>query len=167
MNNFFIKILSSVALIFSVSATANAGNKFNFTDDAKGEIGIWAQSWYQYVEKGNNGVGLHDFMLRRLYLNFKGEATTVIGFFLHVTADRIGQEGQDIPSLGLGSGLAFRDAWISFNFIEAFKVQFGRMYIPLTRNYGTTSAKSMLTTDLAFLQGGIRKKRVPAGAIIL
>jgi len=156
MNGYFIKLLTGIALICSVSAAADAGYKFNFTDDAKGEIGIWAQSWYQYMEKGKNGGDLHDFMVRRIYLNFKGEATPVIGFFLHIAADRLGQEGLDIPSMGLGSGLAFRDAWISFNLNEAFKVQFGRMYIPLTRNYGTTSAKSMLTTELAFLQGGIR-----------
>jgi len=32
----------------------------------------------------------------------------------------------------------------------------GRMYVPLTRNYGTTSTKCMLTADLPFLQGGSR-----------
>ena len=165
MNNLFIKILSGFALIFSVSATANAGYTLNFTDDAKGEIGIWAQSWYQYREKGKNDERLHDFMVRRLYLNFKGEASPIVGFFLHVAADRIGQEGLDTPSLALGSGLAFRDAWISFNFSEAFKVQFGRMYIPLTRNYGTTSTKSLLTTDLAFLQGGVRGSIFYAGKV--
>jgi hypothetical protein len=30
------------------------------------------------------------------------------------------------------------------------------MYVPLTRNYGTTSTKAMLTLDLPFLQGGSR-----------
>jgi hypothetical protein len=30
------------------------------------------------------------------------------------------------------------------------------MYVPLTRNYGTTSTKAMLTADLPFLQGGSR-----------
>lgn len=30
------------------------------------------------------------------------------------------------------------------------------MYVPLTRNYGTTSTKALLTTDLSFMQGGIR-----------
>ena len=30
------------------------------------------------------------------------------------------------------------------------------MYVPLTRNYGTTSTKALLTADLPFLQGGSR-----------
>jgi hypothetical protein len=32
----------------------------------------------------------------------------------------------------------------------------GRMYVPITRAYGTTSTKAMLTLDLPFLQGGSR-----------
>jgi hypothetical protein len=30
------------------------------------------------------------------------------------------------------------------------------MYVPLTRSFGTTSTKALLTTDLPFLQGGVR-----------
>ena len=30
------------------------------------------------------------------------------------------------------------------------------MYVPFTRNYGTTSTKALLTTDLSFMQGGNR-----------
>jgi hypothetical protein len=58
--------------------------------------------------------------------------------------------------VGLGSGVAWRDLWITLNLHEAFKIQVGRMYVPLTRNYGTTSTKAMLTMDLPFLQGGSR-----------
>ncbi len=35
-------------------------------------------------------------------------------------------------------------------------IQIGRMYIPFTRNYGTTSTKALLTTELDWGQGGIR-----------
>jgi len=62
----------------------------------------------------------------------------------------------DKPGIGLGSGVAWRDLWITLNLDEAFKIQMGRMYVPLTRNYGTTSTKAMLTMDLPFLQGGSR-----------
>ncbi|MBW1670988.1 MAG: porin [Deltaproteobacteria bacterium] len=123
----------------------------------KGEIGCWTQVWYQYVEHGKkDGGDLNDFMARRFYLYLKGDITPYFSFFTHIAADRVGQEGLDRPSLGLGSGIAFRDLWITFKLNEAFKIQMGRMYVPLTRNYGTTSTKAMLTTDLPFLQGGVR-----------
>jgi hypothetical protein len=40
--------------------------------------------------------------------------------------------------------------------VDMLNVQVGRMYIPFTRNYGTTSTKALLTTDLDWTQGGIR-----------
>ena len=139
------------------------GFKFEYGEQTKGEIGIWAQTWYQYVEDGKDSnadglsdKGLNDFMIRRAYLYLKGEATPYISFFTHIAADRIGQDGLDNPSLGLGSGVAFRDLWATFKLHEAFKIQAGRMYVPLTRNYGTTSTKALLTTDLDWAQGGIR-----------
>ncbi|MCD6198446.1 MAG: porin [Deltaproteobacteria bacterium] len=123
----------------------------------KGEIGAWTQVWYQFVEDGkDDGSNLNDFMARRFYLYLKGDVTPYFSFFTHIAADRIGQDGVDRPSLGLGSGIAFRDLWITFKLNEALKIQMGRMYVPLTRNYGTTSTKCMLTTDLPFLQGGVR-----------
>ncbi|MEA1867308.1 MAG: selenite/tellurite reduction operon porin ExtI [Thermodesulfobacteriota bacterium] len=124
---------------------------------ARGEIGCWTQVWYQFVKDGkDDGGDLNDFMARRFYLYLKGDITPYFSFFTHIAADRIGQDGLDRPSLGLGSGIAFRDLWITFKLNEALKIQMGRMYVPLTRNYGTTSTKCMLTTDLPFLQGGVR-----------
>jgi hypothetical protein len=122
-----------------------------------GEIGLWTQAWYQFVEHGKkDGGDLNDFMARRFYLYLKGDITPYLSFFTHIAADRVGQEGLDSPSVGLGSGIAIRDLWITLKLHEALKVQVGRMYVPLTRNYGTTSTKCMLTTDLPFLQGGVR-----------
>ena len=58
---------------------------------------------------------------------------------------------------GLGSGLALRDGWINYKIAgDDLMVQVGRMYIPFTRNYGTTSTKSLLTADLDWGQGGLR-----------
>jgi hypothetical protein len=122
----------------------------------KVEIGFWAQLWYQYVENGKSGKGLNDFMARRAYFYVKGQPANNLSFFTHIAVDRYGQDGLDSPSLGLGSGLAFRDAWATWHLSRAFKIQVGRMYVPLTRNYGTTSTKSLLTTDLSFFQGGVR-----------
>jgi hypothetical protein len=149
--------------ILLVGSPAWGGFKFKYNEQTKGEIGIWAQTWYQYVEDGQDsngdGVGdkgLNDFMIRRVYFYLTGEATPYLSVFTHIAADRIGQDGLDNPSMGLGSGVAFRDLWITLKLDDAFKIQVGRMYVPFTRNYGTTSTKTLLTIDLDWAQGGIR-----------
>ncbi len=145
----------STSFLFLISVLSFAFWQNGVSQD-KVEIGFWAQFWYQYVENGKNGSGLNDFMARRAYFYVKGQPTNHLSFFTHIAVDRYGQDGLDNPSLGLGSGLAFRDAWATLHLSEALKIQAGRMYVPLTRNYGTTSTKTMLTTDLSFFQGGVR-----------
>ncbi|RJQ65846.1 MAG: hypothetical protein C4519_26940 [Desulfobacteraceae bacterium] len=150
-------------LFLLTGSLAYAGVKFELGDQAKGEIGFWSQVWYQYVEDGkdsnSDGVrdkGLNDFMIRRAYLSIRGEATPYLDFFTYIATDRIGQQDMDSPGLGVGSGVAFRDLWITLKPHEAFKIQAGRMYVPFTRNYGTTSTMALLTTDLDWGQGGVR-----------
>lgn len=142
-------LLLAFALNFVLPRGATAQEKIN--------IGFWTQAWYQHVEYGKGDNNLNDFMLRRAYLSVKGQPTEYLSFFTHIAVDRLGQDGLDNPSMGLGSGLAFRDLWITLKVSESFKIQAGRMYVPLTRNYGTTSTKALLTTDLSFMQGGIRE----------
>ena len=165
-------VFVSIVFACAMAGPALAGFEFQITDHAKGEIGFWTQAWYQYVEDGKDSDGdglgdraLHDFMARRAYLNIKGFVTQYVSFFTHIAADRIGQDGLDRPSVGLGSGIAFRDLWMTLHLHEAFNVQVGRMYVPLTRNYGTTSTKALLTTDLPFLQGGVRGNIFYAGKV--
>lgn len=126
-------------------------------------VGFWGQAWYQYVnDYDRDGDGewddnLHDFMVRRTYFSVSGTVTPKIGFFVHYAGDRIGQEGLDNSGMGLGTGLALRDAWVNYKLLgNDFMVQVGRMYVPFTRNYGTTSTKSLLTTELDWGQGGLR-----------
>ncbi len=134
-----------------------AGIKAEIDETTRGEIGIWAQGWYQWVEDGRGEEDLNDFLIRRAYMYLKGDVTEYVSFFTHVASDKVGMDEMTNDSgLGLGSGVAWRDLWVTLNIDEAFKVQFGRMYVPLTRNYGTTSTKAMLTADLPFLQGGSR-----------
>ncbi len=126
-------------------------------------VGFWGQVWYQYVDNidrdkdGKWDDDLHDFMARRAYLSVSGTMTPKLSFFLHYAGDRIGQEGLDNSSLGLGSGMALRDGWVNYKVLgNDFMIQAGRMYVPFTRNYGTTSTKSLLTTELDWGQGGLR-----------
>ena len=134
------------------------GRLSDLITDHKLKIGLKTQAWYQFVEEGADGgtKDLHDFMFRRFYFSIKGEVMPNLGFFGHIAADRIGQDGLDNSGMGLGTGIAVRDAWIYYNFDEAFKMQMGRMYIPFTRCYGTESTFALLTLDLPFTQGGTR-----------
>jgi hypothetical protein len=152
-------------LVFGMLGPCWAGIKMEIDEQTRGEIGIWMQGSYQWVEKGKiNGdeyVDLNDFMIRRAYLYLKGDVTEYVSFFTHLASDKLGMETPsggtlDNSGMGLGSGVAWRDLWVTLNLNEAFKIQMGRMYVPLTRNYGTTSTKAMLTADLPFLQGGSR-----------
>lgn len=142
---FFI-LITAISLLTMTNATAQK----------KIDFGFWTQAWYQHVENRENSTTLNDFMVRRAYLSVKGQPTDYLSFFSHIAIDRLGQDGLSVPSMALGSGLTFRDIWITLDLSENFKLQAGRMYVPLTRNYGTTSTKSLLTTDLSFMQGGIR-----------
>jgi len=149
----------TMLVLLCVCGLANpswAGIKMEIDEQTKGEIGIWMQTWYQNVDSKKGNKDLNDFILRRAYLYLKGQVTDQVSFFTHVASDKVGQEGLDNSGLGLGTGIAWRDLWITLNLDEALKIQMGRMYVPLTRNYGTTSTKCMLTADLPFLQGGSR-----------
>ena len=134
----------------------------------KGDIslnaGWWGQVWYQHVsDMDTNGDGkfdddLNDFLVRRSYFYLKGTLTSELSFFLHVASDKLGMDEINNDSgKGLGSGIALRDGWINYKLSgDDLMLQAGRMYIPFTRNYGTTSTKSLLTTELDWGQGGLR-----------
>ncbi|MEJ2068186.1 MAG: porin, partial [Deltaproteobacteria bacterium] len=150
-------IITVLLLVCAMAAPAWAGIKAEIDEQTRGEIGIWMQTWYQWVEDGKGDEDLNDFLIRRAYLYLKGDVTKYVSFFTHIASDKVGMDQiKENSGLGLGSGVAWRDLWITLNLDEALKIQMGRMYVPLTRNYGTTSTKAMLTLDLPFLQGGSR-----------
>lgn len=121
------------------------------------KVGARLQGWYQAVEAGAlDGSTLNDFVLRRGYVHLTGTFPSDITLFAHVAADRVGQQGLDNPGIGLGSGLALRDAWIAWSPTPAFRLQLGRMYVPFTRTFGTESTFTLLTVDLPSSQGGTR-----------
>lgn len=131
--------------------------------DASLNVGFWGQVWYQYVgdidrdADGRWDDDLNEFMARRAYFSVDGDVTKDLSFFVHLAGDRIGQEGLDNSGQGLGTGIALRDGWVNYKLMgNDLMVQAGRMYVPLTRNYGTTSTKTLLTTDLDWGQGGVR-----------
>ncbi|MDO8539688.1 MAG: porin [Opitutaceae bacterium] len=147
--------------IFGVAALTAMGAvqaaEIKISDGAVVNVGLRVQTWAQWTDHGAaDGSDKIDFSARRLYLYFGGKVTPALGYFAHVAGDRLGQEGVDTPSLGLGSGMALRDGWVSWTFADGFKAQLGRMYVPFLRAYGTESTFTLLTMDVAqFQQGGM------------
>ena len=129
------------------------------------KAGFWGQAWYQTVSDGRdtdgNGrqeSGIYDTLIRRAYFYAGGSLGERVSFFVHVSSDRLGQDYiHNRPAFGLGANMALRDGWVTFDLWKRMiRLQIGRMYIPLTRNYGTTSTRSLLNLDLDWTQGGIR-----------
>ncbi len=151
--------------LFLSASTSSWAMKVYEKGDLTLHMGFWGQAWYQYVgdardtdHDGKQDSGLYDTLIRRAYFYAKGSLTDKLGLFVHYAGDRIDQDGlHKRPSLGLGANLVVRDWWVTVKLLDdAAKLQVGRMYIPFTRNYGTTSTKTLLTTDLDWAQGGIR-----------
>ncbi len=120
-------------------------------------FGLRLQGWYLAEQNGAaDGTTAHDFLLRRGYLSVTGKLNSKVSAFVHVAGDRIGQAGLDNAGLGLGTGVALRDAWIAWQPSPAFRLQAGRMYVPFTRAFGTESTFTLLGVDLPQTQGGGR-----------
>jgi hypothetical protein len=145
------KILAAILLACCAAATARAEDRPSLT------LGLRMQGWYVADQAGaSDGSASHDFLLRRGYLSATGKLSSSVSAFVHVAGDRIGQSGLDNPGLGLGTGIALRDAWVAWQPAAAFGVQAGRMYVPFTRAFGTESTFTQLGVDLPQSQGGGR-----------
>jgi hypothetical protein len=145
-------LLAGSALAVCVSTTPAEA-----ADGPSLDFGLRLQGWYVAEQRGAaDGGTAHDFLLRRGYLAITGKLNSTVSAFAHVSGDRIGQAGLDAPGLGLGTGLALRDAWIAWQPSAAFRVQAGRMYVPFTRAFGTESTFALLAVDLPQAQGGGR-----------
>ena len=146
-----ILLAASALGLWTVASTARAADAPSLS------FGLRLQGWYVAEEHGAaDGGTAQDFLLRRGYLSVTGKLTSSVAAFVHVSGDRIGQAGLDAPGLGLGTGLALRDAWVSWQPHAAFRVQAGRMYVPFTRAFGTESTFTLLGVDLPQTQGGGR-----------
>ena len=160
MSSFEARFAALALLGVLLSTSAGAVEVYR-KDELSLDLGFWTQGWYQRLSDDNPASGiedLDDFLLRRVYFSIRGTVNARVGFFAHIAGDRLGQEGlANNSGVGLGSGLAVRDAWINFKLLEDdLMLQMGRMYVPFTRNYGTTSTKGLLNLDLDWAQGGYR-----------
>ena len=162
IRGFYCVCVFAAAVLLSQTVSAMEVYK---NDDFKLKAGFWGQAWYQTVSDGRDTDGdgeqdsdIYDTLIRRAYFYAGADYRDIASMFIHVAGDRIDQDYMhDRPSLGLGSNLVVRDAWVNINIWKKMvRLQIGRMYVPLTRNYGTTSTKSLLALDLNWSQGGIR-----------
>ncbi len=149
-------LVSLICLGFCTSS-ALCGVKTKLDEDRYFEIGARIQGWYQSVGE-KDAKHINDFMLRRAYVYLEGQVYRGVTFYTHIAGDRLGQEGVDTPGSGLGTGLSVRDGWIAYSPFDELKIQAGRMYVPLTRAFGTESTFTLLSLDVPISQGGVRAR---------
>jgi hypothetical protein len=154
----WLRVLTTALVFISLGASgALAGMKTKLDDDRWFEVGVRLQGWYQSVDESYS-PHLNDFMFRRAYFYTEGQLAPGVTFYTHIAGDRLGQDAADTPGSGLGTGFALRDAWIAYSPFNELKIQAGRMYVPLTRAYGTESTFTLLPLDIPVIQGGVRSK---------
>jgi hypothetical protein len=153
-----LQVLFAVMVFIHISASsAICGVKTKLDEERWFELGMRLQGWYQsFGEAGSPHI--NDFMLRRAYVYAEGQVYPKVTFYAHIAGDRLGQDGVDTPGSGLGTGFSLRDGWIAYAPFNELKIQAGRMYIPLTRAFGTESTFTLLTLDVPIAQGGVRGK---------
>jgi hypothetical protein len=145
------------ALAVAAVAATLGGVAVHAEDKPALTVGLRLQGWYLAERQGApDGGTAQDFLLRRGYLSLNGKMSSTVSAFVHLAGDRIGQAGLDVPGLGLGTGVALRDAWLAWQPHPALALQAGRMYVPFTRAFGTESTFTLLTLDLPQTQGGGR-----------
>ncbi len=154
-----MKFISIILLILTLPGIVTAAVKHQISDDVSVEFSFLGQAWMQYASDLSLSSGtrdINDFIFRRAYFIIRSQIGRKANLFTIIGGDRLGQEGLNDSANGLGSGLAIREAWLAYSFHPAFQVQLGRMYIPFTRNFGTTLPLSLMTIDMNFTQGGVR-----------
>jgi hypothetical protein len=154
-----MKTFSALVIFLLLPAFSFAGIKHQVSDAVSVELSFLGQGWFQYatdIRLGSNTRDLNDFLVRRAYFVIRSQIGSKGNLFVIYGGDRLGQEGLNDSANGLGSGLAIREAWFAYNFHPSFQIQAGRMYVPFTRNFGTTLPLSLMTLDMNFMQGGVR-----------
>ena len=71
-----VKMVLVLFFVWGMLSPCQAGFKVEINEETKGEIGIWMQASYQWVEDGkidgSQFEDVNDFMLRRVYMYLKG-----------------------------------------------------------------------------------------------
>ncbi len=95
-----------------------------------------------------------DGNIRRAYFYFGGKVSPKFQYFAILAGDKMGQAPLDKPAVGLGTGLAIRDAWVTLALKPELKIQLGRMYVPFFRGFGSQAAFAIQPLDLSDMQVG-------------
>ncbi|MBW2090486.1 MAG: hypothetical protein JRI37_16195 [Deltaproteobacteria bacterium] len=106
-----VKMVMVLFFVCGILGPCWAGFKMEINEQTRGEIGIWMQTSYQWVEDGKiNGdqyEDVNDFMIRRAYLYLKGDVTKHVSFFTHIASDKVGMEkptGGSLDNSGMADG---------------------------------------------------------------
>jgi len=133
---------------FSPKATA-AGVKLSVDQDTYVKVGYRLQVWGQFAEnQAASGRDYQkDFRFRRNRIWIQGQINNWVRFF-YQTDERAGGLRDES---GTSGGLETRDAWITLDLADYFKIQAGIFKVPFSRQRNE-SGFAQLALDFAFVE---------------
>jgi len=160
-----VGVLLTTCAVALLTARMATGAELRIDDSKTFNIGLRVQTralWLEVdtVKGGDPDNARIDFEVRRAYLLMNGNIDKRYEYAATLAADGAGRAGVSSPDIGLGSGLAVRDAWVGIQLAPEAKLLVGRMLVPFFRQVGTASTGSLHSMDLPTFQlGGIQPGR--------
>lgn len=155
------RVCSCIAITLSFSGVVIAADwKFEASDGLSSmKLGFLAQARAESIENAA-GETARDLYFRRLRLLFGGQLAPKWSFFFETDSPNLGRGESDGSKNA--SDIFIQDFVITYEHVDALKVDFGLILIPLSHN-SQQSAASLLPSDygpFSFLNSGATDSRV-------
>jgi hypothetical protein len=149
---------AAAALALSLVTGAATAAVIKVGDDKEFKVGLHLQTRLTVLDEdvvgGDRDEMRVDGNIRRAYFYFGGKVSPKFQYFAILAGDKMGQAGVDGAKVGVGTGLAIRDAWVTLALKPELKIQLGRMYVPFFRGFGSQAAFAIQPLDLSDMQVG-------------
>ena len=134
----------------SFQNVTTAGVKLSIDQDTYINLSFRVQVWGQFAEnQATSGSNFQkDFRLRRNRILIQGQINNWIKFFYQTDERAGGLRDDELLSGGLGT----RDAWITLDLAQSFKIQTGIFKIPFSRQRNEIGF-AQLALDFALVEG--------------
>lgn len=154
----FVLKTAAVGVALSLFAGAASAAVIKVGEDKEFKVGLHLQTRISLLDEdvvgGDRDEARVDASIRRAYFYFGGKVSPKFQYFAILAGDKMGQAGVDGAKVGVGTGLALRDAWVTLALKPELKVQLGRMYVPFFRGFGSQAAFAIQPLDLSDMQVG-------------
>ncbi len=146
------RIAGFLLVLFSASASGQVLIKVS--DTVNFRLGVLVQGQADWLQDSVTGGYSQNLFLRRARLLFGGQVAKNVSFFAETDSVNL---GKTLPSgKNIQPSVILQDVFAEYKVVDAFALDVGLMFIPLSRN-GLQSAASLLPIDYGantFNQGG-------------